>query len=378
MQGRVYRRGTGWAFKVDLPRDPATGQRRQRQKGGFATRKAAEDGLTDLLGEIRKDMVAGTGTTKLDDWLDEWLAAVQPALRPSTYSLYSTAVTSWITPRIGALKLAEVTPQVVQRLYNDLATSGGRNGKGLGPRSVRLAHQVLQQAFAKAVEWRVTPTNPLVAGIILPRMEPKEMKTLSAEDAKAFLHATADDRLGPLWCLLLTTGLRRGEALGLRWIDVDLEDAWLEVRQAVVAVKGTPMLSEPKTKTGRRTVYLSGRSIEALKDQRTRQDADRKLVGSAWEASGLVFTTTTGGLLHPRNVLRDFQSALDRAKLPRVRLHDLRHTVATLLLHEGAHPKVVQELLGHANVAITLNTYSHATPGLHREAADMLEGVLKL
>jgi integrase len=184
--------------------------------------------------------------------------------------------------------------------------------------------------------------------------------------------------LGPLWCLLLTTGLRRGEALGLRWIDVDLGDARLEVRQTVVAVKGTPLISEPKTKTGRRTVYLSGRTIEALGQQRVRQKADQKLVGSAWENSGLVFTTTTGGLLHPRNVLRDFQIALDRANLPKVRLHDLRHTVATLLLHEGAHPKVVQELLGHANVAITLNTYSHATPGLHSEAADMLEGVLKL
>ena len=223
MHGRVYRRETGWAFKVDLPRDPATEQRRQRQKGGFATRKSAEEGLTDLLGEIRTDVVAGTGTTKLEGWLTEWLAAVK-SLRPSTYSLYSTAVTSWITPRIGALRLAEVTPQVVQRLYTDLATSGGRSGNSLGPRSVRLAHQVLQQAFAKAVQWKLTANNPLASGIILPRMEPKAMKTLSAEDAEAFLAATADDRLGPLWCLLLTTGLRRGEALGLRWSDVDLAE----------------------------------------------------------------------------------------------------------------------------------------------------------
>ena len=184
----------------------------------------------------------------------------------------------------------------------------------MSPRSVRLAHQVLQQAFAKAVQWKLTANNPLASGIILPRMEPKEMKTLSAEDAKAFLDATADDRLGPLWCLLLTTGLRRGEALGLRWSDVDLADARLEVRQTVVAVKGTPLISEPKTKTGRRTVYLSGRTIEALKDQRARQKADRKLVGSAWEDSGLVFTTTTGGLLHPRNVLRDFQIALGQGQ----------------------------------------------------------------
>jgi integrase len=165
VRGRVYRRGTGWAFKVDLPRDPATGQRRQRQKGGFATRKAAEEGLTDLFGEIRTDVVAGTGTNKLEPWLTEWLAAVKPSLRPSTYSLYSTAVTSWITPRIGALKLAEVTPQVVQRLYTDLGTSGGRNGKGLSPRSVRLAHQVLQQAFAKIISFRCLGTCPRTPGV---------------------------------------------------------------------------------------------------------------------------------------------------------------------------------------------------------------------
>ena len=113
------------------------------------------------------------------------------------------------------------------------------------------------------------------------------------------------------------------------------------------------MISEPKTKTGRRTVYLSGKTIEALKDQRIRQMADQKLVGSAWEDSGLVFTTTTGGLLHPRNVLRDFQIALAKANLPKLRLHDLRHTVATLLLHEGVDPKVVQELLGHVSIATT-------------------------
>jgi len=378
MQGRVYRRGAGWAYKVDLARDPATGQRRQRQKGGFRTKKAAEEDLGDLLGEIHKNTVAGTGTMQLGPWLDEWLATVKPSLRTSTYELYASAVTNWITPRIGALRLAEVTPQSIQRLYTDLSKKGRKNGTGLGPRSVRLAHQVLLQAFSKAVEWRLTPTNPAAAGVVLPRMEPKEMRTLTAQDAKALLDATADDRLGALWCVLMTTGLRRGEALGLRWVDVDLADARLEVRQTIVAVKGTPMFSEPKTKAGRRSVYLAARTIGALSDHRQRQKKDRKLAGSAWNDAGLVFTTTTGGPLHPRNVLRDFQVALDRADVSRVRIHDLRHTVATLLLHEGAHPKVVQELLGHANVAITLNTYSHATPGLHRDAADMMEGVLKV
>ena len=376
MQGQIFRRSGGWAYVVDLPRDPASGKRRQRRKSGFATKKAAETDLVDLLAEVNTGVVADTGRRLLSTWLDEWLESIEPSVSPSTYALNKTAVTKWIVPRMGALRLAEVTPRQVQEFVNHLQKSGGRNGAGLGPRSVRLAHQVLAKAFDRAVEWRLTPTNPARQGVTLPKMAHRQMQPLEVNEVKQFLAATEGDRLGPLWCLLVTTGLRRGEALGLRWRDVSLAKAQLQVRQTVITVGGQIQISTPKTSTSRRVVYLAERTVKALELQKRQQEQAREAAGSAWKASDLVFSTELGTICHPRNVLRDFQAALKRAGMARIRIHDLRHTAATLLLQEGVNPKVVQELLGHARVAITLDIYSHTTEGLHREAADVINAVL--
>jgi len=203
------------------------------------------------------------------------------------------------------------------------------------------------------------------------------MRPLDTSEVRRFLEVTEGDRLGPLWCLLVTTGLRRGEALGLRWHDVSLTNAQLQVRQTIITVGGAVQVSTPKTSTSRRVVYLSSRTVEALELQRRRQEEERTVAGAAWTESDLVFTTALGTPLHPRNVLRDFQGALEKAGITKIRIHDLRHTAATLLLQEGVNPKVVQELLGHSRVAITLDIYSHTTEGLHREAADVMDLALK-
>jgi integrase len=351
--------------------------RRQRQRSGFPTRKAAEAHLAGLLGEIGTGAVADTGRRLLSSWLDEWLESIESSVSPSTYELNRTAVTKWVVPRLGALRLSEVTPKHVQDFVRDLQKTGGRSGGELGPRSVRQAHQVLAKAFDRAVEWRLTPNNPARQGITLPKMEHRQMRPLDTSEVRRFLEVTEGDRLGPLWCLLVTTGLRRGEALGLRWHDVSLTNAQLQVRQTIITVGGAVQVSTPKTSTSRRVVYLSSRTVEALELQRRRQEEERTVAGAAWTESDLVFTTALGTPLHPRNVLRDFQGALEKAGITKIRIHDLRHTAATLLLQEGVNPKVVQELLGHSRVAITLDIYSHTTEGLHREAADVMDLALK-
>ncbi|HZT67240.1 MAG TPA: site-specific integrase [Acidimicrobiales bacterium] len=309
--------------------------------------------------------------------MEEWLAIVKPSIRPSTYRLYDHAVHGWIVPRIGGRKLQEVKPVDLQRLYADLESSGRADGQGgLGARSVRLAHQVMHLSMGMAQELGLIVRSPAVAKLALPRMNAPKVEPWTDVQARRFLDATADDRLGALWRLFLSTGMRRGEALALRWSDVDLDRGWLSITRSLVVNGKEVAFSEPKTEAGRRRVLLVSDTVAALKVHQLRQELEKREAGDAWADPELVFTTTLGTALHPRNVLRDFTAACRQAGVPTIRIHDLRHTAATLALQAGAHPKLVQEMLGHARVAITLDLYSHTTPEMHREAAERLGRML--
>jgi integrase len=370
VRGRVFRRGAGWSYAVDLSPDPATGKRRQRLKGGFPTKREAEAALAQIVIDVGTGRVMTSGSKKLGEWLEEWLTSVGPSLRPTTLNLYQMAVRVWITPRIGALRLGQVTPAVLQALYLELGESGRQGSTdGLGSRSVRLAHQVLRQSMAKAVDWGLIRSNPAAASLELPRLKTKPVRTWTVPEARRFLSVTGNDRFGPLWLLLLSTGLRRGEALGLRWEDLDFRASRLAVVQTVVVASNRVHLSEPKTMHGRRVVRLQPETVTALRRHQLRQSEDRLLVGSEWNELDLIFATATGRPLHPRNIVRAFDQAVVRADVPRIRIHDLRHTAATFALREGVHPKLVQEMLGHAKVAVTLDLYSHTTDDMHQGAA---------
>ena len=197
----------------------------------------------------------------------------------------------------------------------------------------------------------------------------RELTTWSAEQLRAFLDFTSEERLSPLWHLLAMTGMRRGESLGLRWEDVDLENGRLSVRRALIPNGAVVVLSDPKTAKGRRSVALDPETVEALERQAAQQLADHVKKGDEWSDTGLVFTKEDGQAWHPEGVSRFFRAAGKRSHLPEIRLHDLRHTHATLALRAGIHPKVVSERLGHATIAITLDTYSHAIPAMQEEAA---------
>lgn len=194
------------------------------------------------------------------------------------------------------------------------------------------------------------------------------MRTWSAEELRVFLAATHDDRLHGLWHLLALTGMRRGEALGLRWDDVDLENGRIAVRRALIPNGKEVVVSEPKTARGKRSIALDPETVEVLKGQAAKQLEEQQR-SKSWTDTSLVFTREDGQALHPEVASRFFRQAVKRAMLPQIRLHDLRHTHATLALRAGIHPKVVSERLGHATVAITLDTYSHAVPAMQEEAA---------
>jgi len=376
MRGRVFQRSKGrgkpWSYAVDLP-ERGDGRRRQRLKGGFRTKVDAERALAELLVALEHGTAVDPSRQTLVAYLDDWLAAVAPSLRPTTADLYRGAVRNWIAPRIGGLAVQAVTPKHLQDLYTELLESGRTDGTGgLSPRSVRLAHQVLHLALDRAADWRLIARNPAAAKLDLPRMARRTMETWTADEARRFLAATAGERHGVAWALMLSTGLRRGEVLGLRWDDVDFDAGRLAVTQTLVVAANKVYLSEPKTAAGRRAVSLHPEMVAGLRRRRTAQKEERLFAGPAWQEGNLVFTTALGTLIHPRNLSRDFQAAIRRAGVPPIRLHDLRHTAATLALVGGAHPKQVQEMLGHARVAITLDVYSHVSEQMHAETAERI------
>ena len=357
-----------------------TEERRRQTMAGFETRKECAAAMNKLLVAVEEQsFVAPTKLSVREFLTREWLPAVEATIRPTTYRSYVQHVNAHIVPHIGSVKLQKLSGAQVNALYAKLALEGKRDGKsGLAPRTVHHVHTCLHRACKDAVRWGYLTRNPLEAADP-PRTQgngQQEMKTWSAEQLSAFLASTKGERLFPLWRVLAMTGMRRGEAVGLRWDDVDLENARLSVRRALIPHGDTVIVSEPKTARSRRVIALDAETIAALQAQATRQLAEQERLGATWRDSGYVFTKENGKPHHPQTVSRSFEQALTEAKLPRIRLHDLRHTHATLALQAGIHPKVVSERLGHATVSITLDTYSHAIPAMQEEAAEKIAGLV--
>jgi integrase len=265
-------------------------------------------------------------------------------------------------------------------LYAALLADGKQSngGGGLSPRSVRYVHTIVHRAFRDAVRWGRIARNPAdaadpprAAATVRPTMT-----TWTADQVRAFLEYTADHRLHAAFVVLATTGMRRGECLGLQWSDVDLTAGRVSIVQTVIAVNHEVRIGSPKTARGRRTVVLDPGTVAALRQHRQRQLAERLIMGAGFTDHGLLFCRPDGGPLHPERFSRTFMIEAERAGRPRIRLHDLRHTWATLALSAGEHPKVVQERLGHANVSITLDVYSHVAEGLHGDAASRVAGII--
>jgi len=300
---------------------------------------------------------------------------VKATIRPSTYNSYVQHVECHIVPHIGTVKLQKLSGAQVNVLYAKLAESGRKDGKsGLSAMTIHHVHACLHKACKDAVRWGHISRNPLDAADP-PRKKSdgtKEMQTWTKEQLKAFLEAVQDERLSPLWHTIAMTGMRRGEAIGLRWSDVDLEAGRLSVRRALIPINREVVVREPKTAKGRRVIALDPATVEVLKAQAARQLDEQRDWDEAWVETGLVFTQENGEALDPETVTRYFRQAVKKSMLPQIRLHDLRHTHATLALQAGIHPKVVSERLSHATISITLDTYSHAIPAMQEGAAALI------
>ncbi len=365
--GHVRKRGQSWSYVLEASRDPGTGRRRQVWKGGFTTKREAQQALREALTRVDHGTFVAQQRTTVGDYLDQWLETVRPNVRATTHGGYERNVAK-LKDGLGHVRLTELRPVMIERLYAELAISGGRGGKPLSAKSVANVHLCLGKALADAERLGMLSTNP-VRRVRPPRWQSPEMRVWSAEQTRAFLDASAVHRLHAAFVLLATTGMRRGEVVGLRWDDVDLDGARLQVRQSITTAGNRIVIDAPKTRRSRRSVALDDDTVAALRSHRRRQAEERLAAGELWHDEGLVFPNELGALLHPDAVSRAFGAVVRRARLPRIRLHDLRHGWASLALEAGIHPKVVSERLGHSTVGITLDTYSHVVQGLDAEAA---------
>ena len=330
--------------------------------------------LAEAMGDVARGIVFDDKNLTVGEYLDRFLEDVQRgSVRESTYSRDKYLLANHVKPALGRVKLRNLSAMHLQRLYRD------RLDAGLSPATVQKMHHVVHKALSQAVRWDLIARNPADA-VKAPSPATEEMRPLSADEVRRLLDTAKGDRLEALYVLAIHPGMRRGELLGLKWSDVDLEGGTVSVRRTLTRTdngKGVA-LGDPKTKRSRRTVRLTREATEALRQHLARQLQQIEEAGDHYRDEGLVFATEAGTLINPSNLRqRSFAPLLTRAGLlPSVRFHDLRHTTATLLLSRGVHPKFVQELLGHASVAITLDTYSHGVPGMGDQTAAAMEDAL--
>ena len=357
--------GHAWAYVVEVAADDG-GRRKQVWRSGFRTKREASAALAHALVEAEGPTAS---TLRVEQYLREWLEHLHR--KPATLATYRSMLDQRLIPAVGDVLLAQLTGETLRNAYASWLV------EGLSSSTVQLMHQVFNKALGDAQRRGLIPTNP-ARSVEAPRKALVEMRTWTRDEAVRYLGHVANDRLFAMWRLFLTTGMRRGEVAALRWGDVDLDAARVSIRQTGNVIDRVWTVGTPKGR-GRgatRLLSLDPGTVAALRAHRDRQSYERSAAGEFWQENGLVFCRENGTPLNPTRIGHRLTVRAGQAGLPHIRVHDLRHTYATLALLAGVHPKVVSERLGHANIAITLTLYSHVTEGMDRSAADLVAQLL--
>ena len=375
-------------------------ERRQQFKSGFRTKRDAQRALNEALRAVDEGSHIAVKRQTVGEYLiDEWLLSRQEGdrggrrhrgrLSSGTWAAYRADLEAYVLPRIGGVRLQALTPGDLNRLYDELEERGGRLQQGLSPKTVANVHGILHKAFTDAVRQGRLSRNPAEA-VDPPKAQRARTNVWTVEQLRRFLQHVADERLYAAWLLFATTGMRRGEVAGLSWADVDLDEGRLRIDWTLGVVSNEPTWKpRAKSDAGERLLSLDPATVDALRKHRRRQQQERLSVGAAWErrqadSSGrsrtdVVFTWPDGRLINPERWTYWFANYVRAAGLPRIRLHDVRHTYATAALVNatGWHEvKVISERLGHASIGITLDTYAHVLPAVDAQASRTLARVI--
>ena len=373
-EGSIRKRKDGrWEGRYTAGHDPATGKTIYKNVLG-KTQTEVKEKLKRAIEDSAKLDMSKVGQYTVGQWMDVWFENyAKIKVRPSSHQTYRGYIENHIKPNIGSIPLNKLTSLELQKLYKKLLGNGRverieskKQPKGLSAKTVRNINQIISSALNLAIEQRLILTNPANA-CALPKLEHREMKTLPVEQLASFLREAKESGVFEMYYIELATGLRRGELLGLKWSDIDLEHGNLRVQRQIVRIDGEIVEAPLKTKNAYRTLPLSTDAVDVLKEQ-------KKKCGN----SPYVFPSPTGGPISPDSVLHMLHRVLKRAGLPKVRFHDLRHTFATLALQNGVDIKTVSGMLGHFSAGFTLDTYAHVTTSAQKEAANTMGGVLRV
>ncbi|MFN3653514.1 MAG: tyrosine-type recombinase/integrase [Armatimonadota bacterium] len=378
MRGHVRKRAKGsWTLWIDLGYDE-TGKRRQKTFTVKGNKREAEAELNRILNELNTGVYVQPAKLTVAEYLERWLTDyAQTNVSPKTLENYTEFVRKHLIPAFGNQLLAKLTPLHIQSYYTRAVQTGRRDGKGgLSARTVLHHHRVLREALQQAVKWQLLARNPADA-VQPPRPGRTELGVLTVDQMRTLVTVVRETRLYIPILLAVSTGMRRGEILGLRWRDVDLAAGVISVRQSVQQTRSGLHFKEPKTQKSRRSLLLPSTVVAALVAHRQAQEQIRQQVGAAYDDRDLVVAGPDGKPFSPAAFTQAFRLLVSRTDLPQVRFHDLRHSHATRLFQQGTHPKIVSERLGHSTVGITLDVYSHVLPGMQKEAVLQIDADLR-
>jgi len=375
--GHIRSRGPGaWELKYDLDRDPITGKRRIKYRTVHGKKSDAQRELRDLLGAVDKGTVADAGKLTVGGWLEQWLAEAKHGVSPKTFERYGEICRQHLIPGLGSMALAKLVPAQIQAFYTDALDHGRLNGNGgLAPQTVVHFDRVLSKALKRARAMRLIAVNP-AEDVERPKVEDREMQTLTDEEAAKLLAAASTTRLYVPIVLTLATGLRRGELLALRWQDIDLTTGIVQVVRSLEQTNDELRFKTPKTKRSRRPIVLPASVLEVLRSYKVKQLEERLLLGLG--KGELVFTRVDGSPIKPDSFTSWVARVAKRAGTSHIMpVHGLRHTHITSLLRANVHPKVASERAGHSSVGFTLDRYSHVIPSLQEDAAQRIDAALR-
>jgi integrase len=432
MKGHVYKRGNSWTYVFDGPPDPLTGERTQITKGAWETEKAAWSAVRTAIKLAEEGRHVRPSNRTLGVYVDEWLQAIKPATAATTWGNWKVYAHAYVIPTLGQVKLQSLSAPQLQAFYAHLLSAGrvkadlstamyiawqkakrasktGREptarqvaeaagttlhaaypalrrfragwvpdakGPGLAPKTVRNIHIMLHTALANAVGWKYVVDN-VAEHVNPPRVPRRKHSVWTPSQLRKFLDFVQSDRFYPLYLVAATTGLRRSELCGLRWPAIDLDMMTISIEpDTLVVVNGKARNSDGKTDRAPRQLALDPATAEALREWRTAQESERAFFGRDYLETDRVFTWENGRDVHPDVIRQRFNRSLQRCGLPRIRLYDMRHTYATIALKSGIHPKIISARLGHASEAFTMATYQSVMPGMDKQAAVDVAGLI--